>query len=157
MDDVAIRPLQPDDCNAAGRIVASNELWSERYQYPAERVQHDLAESLLRGDTVLGAFGGPRRDLLGFAWVIAKGAFGRYPYLRLLAVSSEVQGGGVGAQLLAEAEARSRDSRQMVLMVSDFNTRAQKFYARCGYAQVGTCPDFVIDGVAEQIWMKRLP
>lgn len=156
MDDLAIRPLQPEDSNAAGRIVASNELWNGRYQYPAERAQHDVADALLRGDTVLGAFGGTPRELLGFAWVIPRGAFGRHPYLRLLAVSADVQDGGVGAQLLAEAEARSRPSRQMLLMVSDFNVRAQKFYARCGYAQVGTCPDFVIDGVAEQIWMKRL-
>src|SRR5438128_11527452 len=146
MDDLLIRPLQAEDCLAGGRVVASNPLWTERYQYSAERAAHDLADAIARGDTVLGAFRGPARELAGFAWVMPKGAFGRFPYLRLLAVASGQQGGGVGAKLLAETESRFRGSRQFLLMVSDFNEGAQRFYSRCGYAQVGSCPDFLIDG-----------
>jgi hypothetical protein len=41
-------------------------------------------------------------------------------------------------------------------MVSDFNTRAQQFYASRGYKQVGNVPAFVLPDVAEQIWMKPL-
>ena len=165
MDETSIAPLERAQCEEAGRIVASNPLWADRYRYPAERARADLDEALARGDLVLGAAHGalvpgatpgPAGELVGFAWVLPKGAFGRYPYLRLIAVSAGAQGGGAGQRLLAEVEARVRPSRQLLLMVSDFNEGAQRFYARNGYAQVGSCPDFLVDGIAEQIWMKRL-
>ena len=149
-----LRPLAAVDCAAAAALVAQNPLWSQRYAYPAERAARDLVEALARGDLVLGAFRG--EELLGFAWVLPRGAFGRHPYLRLLAVAPSAQGGGVGARLLEAAEARCAPARQMLLMVSDFNQGAQRFYRRQGYEQVGSCPDFAVDGIAEQIWMKRL-
>jgi ribosomal protein S18 acetylase RimI-like enzyme len=156
MDDLAIRPMEPQEADAAGKIVAANPLWHERYQYPAERASRELIEAISRGDTVISAHTGSVRAVIGFAWVLPKGAFGRFPYLRLLAVAPWSQKSGVGAKLLAEAEARHKSARQMLLMVSDFNEGAQRFYKRCGYQQVGSCPDFLIDGIAEQLWMKRL-
>jgi ribosomal protein S18 acetylase RimI-like enzyme len=148
-----IRPLSVPDCDAASAIVASNPLWSTRYHWPPEKARADLAQAIARGDLVLGAFAG---SLRGFAWCLPLGAFGRFPYLRLLAVAPSAQGGGVGARLLDAAEAHFAGARQMLLMVSDFNDGAQRFYARRGYARVGSCPDFLIDGVAEELWMKRL-
>jgi ribosomal-protein-alanine N-acetyltransferase len=44
----------------------------------------------------------------------------------------------------------------MVLLCSDFNTEAQRFYRRAGYEQVGALPDYVVPGVAELIFRKRL-
>jgi len=149
-----LRELSVVDCSAAGLIVAAHPLWNERYRYPAERAAADLAEALARGDLVLGAYD---PALLGFAWVIPRGAFGRFPYLRLLAVAPGALGGGLGARLLDAAEDRFRaTARQMLLMVSDFNDAAQRFYARRGYRQVGSLSDFVEDGIAEQLWIKRL-
>jgi ribosomal protein S18 acetylase RimI-like enzyme len=149
-----LKPLARADCAAAAAIVAAQPLWNARYRYPAERAESDLAAAIERGDLVLGAFDGGA--LSGFAWCLPLGAFGRFPYLRLLAVDGSAQGGGVGAKLLSAAEAHFAPARQMLLMVSAFNEGAQRFYARQGYRQVGNCPDYLVDGIDEQIWMKRL-
>jgi len=142
------------DCQAAGDIVGANAIWRDRYSYSSEKAARDLLYATSHGDYVLGAFDGA---LLGFAWVLPIGGFGRSPYLRLIAVSPAGQGHGVGAQLLDEAEKHfAHEQRHLFLMVSDFNTRAQAFYAKRGYAQVGNVPGFVLADVAEQIWMKRL-
>jgi ribosomal protein S18 acetylase RimI-like enzyme len=152
-EPLEIKPLAESDCAAAAAIVVANPLWTERYRYPEEKVLGELREALARGDLILGAYG---LELAGFAWVIPRGAFGRYPYLRLLAVSPAAQSRGLGAQLLKAAEQQCAGARQLLLMVSDFNQGAQRFYQRCGYQQVGSCPDYALDGIAEQIWMKRL-
>ena len=154
MSKLAIAPLRPDQCEAASRVVESNPIWTDRYRYPAARAAADLRAALDRGDVVLAAM--QEGTLIGFAWVLPLGAFGRFPYLRLLAVQAGLQGSGAGKALLEAAEAAIRPARQMLLMVSDFNTGAQRFYLRQGYAQVGSCPDFLADGIAEQLWMKRL-
>jgi len=39
--------------------------------------------------------------------------------------------------------------------VSSFNTRAQAFYARHGYRQVGQFDDYVIEGASELLLYKR--
>ncbi|MHB8420501.1 MAG: GNAT family N-acetyltransferase, partial [Myxococcales bacterium] len=87
----------------------------------------------------------------GLAWVLRRGTFGRSPYLKLLAVAEGSRGQGVGAALLAAAEAVGGG---LTLLVSDFNTAAQAFYRRQGYAQVGALPDFVLPGVTELILRK---
>lgn len=149
-----LRPLRMADCEAAGAIVAANPIWRDRYNYQADACARDLLYATSHGDYVLGAFD---KGLLGFAWLLPKGGFGRSPYLRLIAVAPSAQGGGVGARLLDEAEAHfAKSARHLFLMVSDFNTRAQQFYTQRGYAMVGQVPAFVLPDVAEQIWMKTL-
>jgi ribosomal protein S18 acetylase RimI-like enzyme len=59
---------------------------------------------------------------------------------------------------MAEAEARMGESvNDVFLLVSDFNTRAARFYQRLGYQQVGAIPDYVVSGITELIFRKRLP
>ncbi|MCI0478858.1 MAG: GNAT family N-acetyltransferase, partial [Anaerolineales bacterium] len=94
-------------------------------------------------------------DVLGFVWLVARGAFNRSAYIQLIGTRPEARSGGVGRALMEFAEARA-ESREMFLLVSDFNTDAQKFYARLGYRQVGKLDDYVIQGVSELIFCKRL-
>ena len=46
--------------------------------------------------------------------------------------------------------------RDLFLLVSSFNRRAQDLYRRHGYAQVGEIPDYIVDGHSELIFRKRL-
>jgi ribosomal protein S18 acetylase RimI-like enzyme len=149
-----VRPLRMTECDAAGAIVGKNALWRDRYHYSADQAARDLLYATSHGDFVVGAFA---PALVGIAWVLPKGAFGRSPYLRLLAVDPEAQSAGAGLALLAHAEANAaKGARHFFLLVSDFNDRAQAFYRQAGYAPVGSLPDFVLPSVAEQLWMKVL-
>jgi GNAT superfamily N-acetyltransferase len=64
---------------------------------------------------------------------------------------------GIGQRLLDAAEEQVRPiSRDMFLLCSDFNVGAQRFYIRQGYVQVGALPDYVVPGITELIFRKRL-
>jgi ribosomal protein S18 acetylase RimI-like enzyme len=150
----AIRSLQPGDEGACGAIVASTPLW-QRYGLSGSRAAELLAAAPGAGDQVVVASDGIR--IAGFAWWMARGAFGRSPYLRLIGVDEAVRGHAIGAALLEafEADAATRASDCM-LLVSDFNVGAQRFYQRHGYVEVGRLPDYVLKDVTEIIYRKVL-
>lgn len=144
-----IRDLVASDIAACARLVSATPLW-RRYGYTAARCTADLRAALKRADRIKIAEVGPR--VVGLAWVMPKGAFGRAPYLKLLAVDSLSRGGGIGVALLRAGEAGGA----LCLLVSDFNVAARRFYRREGYRQVGALPAFVLPGVTE-ILMYRVP
>jgi ribosomal protein S18 acetylase RimI-like enzyme len=89
--------------------------------------------------------------------LVLNGAFSRSPYLRLIGVHPDHSGAGVGSALIAQAEAEVRPTNhELFLLVSDFNTDAQRFYQRNGYEQVGAIPGYVVPDVTELIFWKRL-
>jgi len=64
---------------------------------------------------------------------------------------------GVGAALMQSVEeAASKVSHELFLLVSDFNTDAQRFYQRQGYQQVGAIPGYVLPDVTELLYWKQL-
>jgi ribosomal protein S18 acetylase RimI-like enzyme len=76
-------------------------------------------------------------------------------YIQILAIHPDWRGRGIGAQMIAWAEARIfSQSPNVFLCVSSFNERAQRFYARLGYQRVGALPDFLTVGHAEIILRK---
>jgi ribosomal-protein-alanine N-acetyltransferase len=92
----------------------------------------------------------------GFALVNPRGVSGA-PYLASIAVAPGWRSRGTGAALLDHCERYAAlSSRHFFLCVSSFNTRAQAFYARHGYRQVGQFDDFVIDGASELLLYKRV-
>ncbi|HEY3356386.1 MAG TPA: GNAT family N-acetyltransferase [Polyangia bacterium] len=126
-----------------------------RYGVTEESLARDLGLALERGDGLLCAAGpdGP----VGFAWFLTAGTFASGGYLRLIAVAPGQQGGALGSRLLDEVERRvAVRSRTMFLLVSDFNTGAQRFYARRGYRDAGALEAFVRPDVDERIYWKRL-
>jgi ribosomal protein S18 acetylase RimI-like enzyme len=127
-------------------------LW-QRYAVTEKSFAERLRAGLASGATIFVA----ERDseVLGFVWLVARGAFNRSAYIQLIGVSPEARSGGVGRALMEFAEARA-GSREMFLLVSDFNAAAQKFYTRLGYRQVGKLDDYVIQGVSELIFWKRI-
>jgi ribosomal protein S18 acetylase RimI-like enzyme len=72
-------------------------------------------------------------------------------------VRKELARAGVGAALMRSIEeAAVKVSREIFLLVSDFNTDAQRFYQRQGYQQIGAIPGYVLPDVTELLYWKQL-
>jgi len=150
---MTIRPLAAADVPALSAALAALPLL-QRYGRTAEAIARDLGSAPSRQESVLVLDDGAAR---GLVWFTTAGALGSGGYLRLLAVAPPTQRRGAGARLLAAFEAAvAAASRDVYLLVSDFNVDAQRFYARHGYAQVGLLPRKVLPDVDELLYWKRL-
>lgn len=149
-----IRAARVDELPALALAVASQPLLT-RYEVGAARLGQLLVEALGRGEPVLVAEAdGVAR---GFAWYQRAGTLGAGGYLRLIALEPGREGGGIGAALLDAVERDvAAHARHLFLLVSDWNERARRFYARRGYAEVGRLPAFVRPDTDEIICWKRL-
>ena len=148
-----IRPMTLDDVPAVAAIMAGNALW-QRYGVTIDSAARRLQRGLATGATL--AVAAIEGRVTGFVWYVAEGAFQRSGYIMLFGVAPEVHGQGIGHALLAHTEAALfTASPSIVLLVSDFNVEAQRFYQRHGYTQVGVLPDYVKPGVSELIYYKR--
>jgi len=151
-DPITIRPLAPADIPGIASWVAATPLW-QRYKVTETGFATRLADGLASGATIFVAE--RAGDVLGFVWLVACGAFNRSAYIQLIGVRPDARTGGVGRALMEFAEAQAT-TRDMFLLVSDFNTDAQNFYARLGYRQVGKLDDYVVQGVSELIFQKKI-
>lgn len=152
---MTIRPMTSDDIPDISAWLVELPLM-QRYRLSREAAHQQFATGLNRGDWLLVA-DTPETSACGFVWCLPQGAFGRSPYIRLIAVHPGFNGQGIGAALLDAAEARAAEIRaDIFLLVSDFNTGAQRFYTRRGYEHVGLIPDYVVPGVSELLYRKKL-
>src|SRR6266516_543701 len=145
---ISIRPLQhPDESHACAQLMANSEPWltlRRTYQDGLKALRDSTREVYvaLVGDA-----------LAGFIILNVRGPFSGY--IRTICVAPEWRNRGLGRQLLAFAEARIfRESPNVFLCVSSFNTGAQRFYARLGYQRVGELQDYVIQGHFEILLRK---
>ncbi len=148
-----IRSMTLEDVPAVATIMAGNALW-QRYGVTVDSAARRLQRGLTTGATITVVVIEGR--VAGFAWYVTEGAFQRSGYIMLFGVAPDAHGQGIGHALLAHAEAALfAASPTIVLLVSDFNVAAQRFYQRHGYVQVGALPDYVKPGVSELIYYKR--
>lgn len=151
-----VRPLKSSEFVAVAGWLAKLPLLV-RYGLTAETAHHQLEEATTHGELLLTAEN-PQGQPIGLAWVIDKGAFGRSAYLRLLGIHPDHIGQGLGSTLLHAAETHiTGTNRELFLLVSDFNTAAQRFYQRLGYSQIGAIPGYILPDVTELIFWKRPP
>ncbi|MBA3868309.1 MAG: GNAT family N-acetyltransferase [Anaerolineae bacterium] len=154
MDVIRVRPMTPDDIPAVATWMVQTPLW-QRYQLTVERASKNFEGAFQRHEVLLVA--DAEADNIGFALCVPQGGFGRSMYLRLIGVQKERARAGVGAALLRSAEdAALKISRELFLLVSDFNTDAQRFYQRQGYTQIGAIPGYVLPDVTELLYWKQL-
>lgn len=142
------RPLTPADIAVLAPALADMDPW-RTLGYSAM----GLAAYLGREDAaltrvVLGEAGRPLAVLaLRRPWL-------RGPYVELLAVLPEAQGGGHGRALVDWAAAQG--GANLWACVSAFNARARAFYARAGFVEVTPLTDLVADGADEILLRRRL-
>ena len=149
-----IAPITPDTVPACAALMAATPLW-QRYGVTAAGAAATLLKAQEEGGQCIVALEGD--TVVGFVLYYPRGAFARSGYIRLIGVAPGRQSHGVGARLMAAAEAvMGAVGSDVFLLVSDFNTAAQAFYRRLGYTQVAALPDYVIPGVAELLFWKRL-
>ena len=148
-DALAMVPAALEDFEWCARLMASNEPWVT--------LRRDLEGARLAvrrpGTELFLARDGEER--LGFLLVAPRGLAGA-PYIASIAVAEAARGRGVGSRMLAWAEQHFAGSRDLFLLVSSFNVRAQQLYLRHGYVQVGDIPDYIVPGHSELILRKRL-
>lgn len=77
----------------------------------------------------------------------------RWFFVKLLAVSPEARGGGIGAQLLARAEALAREDGLVGIYLDTFEFQAPRFYLREGYREIGRLPK--IGDAPQRIWFAK--
>jgi len=145
-----IRPMLPQDVPAIAHWMVEMPLW-KRYGVTEAGASAQFNDGIEHGDLLLVA----EPNVCGFAWCLPRGGFGRSAYLRLIGVRADCAGQGVGAALLSEVENQAQTS-DLLLLVSDFNEGAQRFYRRMGYEQIGAIPGYVVPDVTELIFRKRL-
>ncbi len=151
-DPITIRPMTPADIPACAKWIAGTPLW-QRYHVTEQSIGERLRTGLEQGATIYVA--DRAGEVLGFLWLVARGAFARSDYVQLIGVRPSERSRGVGRALMEFAEAKSlAEGRALFLLVSDFNMDAQRFYQRLGYRQVGQLDDYVIPGVTELIYCK---
>ena len=86
------------------------------------------------------------RDAAGVAGFVILDMRGPFAgYIQTVCVRPDCRGQGLGASLIQWAEARiSRDSPNVFMCVSSFNTGARRLYDRLGYEVVGVLRGYVI-------------
>lgn len=148
-----IHLLQAVDVPGCARIMAENPLW-QRYSITPENALLRMSSGLAQGATILVS-GEPAKPQ-GFIWYVENGAFVRSGYIMLISVDPRQQGQGLGDALMDEAERRMfKTSKDVLLLVSDFNESAQRFYKRRGYEQVGALPGYVLPDITELLFRKK--
>ncbi len=149
---LTIRPMEEGDTTPCAAMAVDSEI-GRRYGFTQDSMTGRLLAALTRGEDLFLAEEEGR--IGGFAWMDKRGAFSSAPYLRLIAVATTSRGSGFGSALLEEFERRGAETgRDYCLLVSDFNVRAQDFYARHGYVEMGRLKDFAVRGITEVLMVK---
>jgi ribosomal protein S18 acetylase RimI-like enzyme len=138
-----------EEAEACARVMCSSEPWiTLRRKYedallavtnPTREVLVALVEDVLNGFIVVNMVG-PFQG-----------------YIQVLCVFPECRHRGVGSALIKFAEKRIfRETPNVFLCVSSFNTNAQRFYEQLGYKPIGEIADYVVEGHSELLMRKTL-
>lgn len=145
-----IRPWQNDDAEAraCAEMMATTDPW-----LTLGRNFDQCLAFLTDGQKEIHVAAGDGGEPLGFIVLNMRGAF--VGYIQTICVSAAARGQGVGSALMQFAEERIfRESPNVFLCVSAFNTGAQRLYERLGYERVGVMHDYIARGY-DEIFMRK--
>lgn len=150
---IVIATMKEDEALESA-LIACNSLIGRTYNYKQDVLAKRFLDAMKKGEMLLVA----KKDdkVVGFAWIDQYGAFSSAPYLHLLAVDEELRGQRIGSILMEAYEKRTHYvGRDYILLVSDFNEDAIKFYEKLGYVKRGALPDFVRENTSDIIMVKK--
>lgn len=146
--DLTIRAVATDDeRRRCATLMAESEPW----------------RTLGRGyEASLGMVSDPTREVY---WIEHAGAWAGFlvlhmggpfrEYIQTVCLRDAGRSRGLGSAVIGWAEERIfRESPNVFLCVSDFNTGARRLYERLGYEVVGSLRDFLVAGRAEVLLRK---
>lgn len=148
-----IHPLSTkDEAEQCARLMASSEPWrtlGRDYETSLRTVTDPVKEVYA---LYVGAETGA---IAGFLILNMTGAF--VGYIQTVCVAPEWRGRGLGAILIRFAEERIfRETPNVFMCVSSFNTDAQRLYERLGYQRVGELADYIVAGHSELLLRKTI-
>ena len=147
---VTIRPLDGlEEARACARLMCSSEPWltlGRGYEASLKRMRDETKERYV-------ARAG--ESLAGFLVLDMRGAF--RGYIQIVCVAPESRGSGIGTRLVRFAEERIfRETPNVFLCVSSFNSGARRLYERLGYTLVGELSDYLVRGHSELLMRKTI-
>lgn len=147
---VTIRGLNGDEeTRECARMMASSEPWVtlNRGYSDSLRLLSDPSREVYVADA-----GGA---VAGFIVLEMRGSF--TGYVKSIYVAPEWRGRGVGRTLMGYAEEHIfKESPNVFICVSDFNTGARRLYERLGYETIGVLRDYVVRGHSEVLMRKSI-
>lgn len=156
MSDLIVRPMAEADIPLVAAWMPTLPLW-QRYGVTVESATR-LFEQSMNQHILLTADIPGEATACGLLRCIRRGAFNLSPYVSALGVQAEFQNRHVGAAMLSRAEQMvAENSTDVFLLTSEFNLDAQRFYQRQGYESIGAIADYIVPGITELIFRKRLP
>ena len=151
-ETLSFTPMGREHVEGCAKVVAATPFFSE-YGFSGEAAGRALTDALSDSRSILWV-ARSGLQIVGFAWLVKRGAFDRSGYLRLLAVHPEHHRLGVGKRLMETLEGEHLRCGGIALLVTKTNQRACAFYRRLGYEEVGELPDYVKPGTTECIFFK---
>ena len=146
---IALRPLEPEDCDALLAWITSADAlfqwsgpWDFRWPLDREQLLRDLRSAHDRR-LLLGAVEEGGRELVGHVMLTVQFEHGLAVIGRVL-IDPARRGGGLGVAMMREVVRMGFDRlglHRMQLTVYDFNTAAIACYQRVGFAIEGTLRD----------------
>jgi [ribosomal protein S18]-alanine N-acetyltransferase len=145
---LTILPLDSDaDRERCALLMSSSEPWvtlGRTYESSLEILSNPSREIYVArmGD-----------ELAGFLILLMQGAF--VGYIQTVCIAPEHRSRGLGRRLVDFAEERIfRESPNVFLCVSSFNTEAKRLYLRLGYELIGELKDYLVRGHSELLMRK---
>jgi ribosomal protein S18 acetylase RimI-like enzyme len=149
MTDPIVRPMTAEDRAAVIELLADSDPW-KRLGYQAKDWDSYFTPIPQGRDSYVVDHNG---KVAGIAVVRQKFLLG--DYLELLGVADWAKGQGMGKQLLAQVEGEVfARAKNLFACVSDFNEQARSFYKKQGYQEIGSMPNFLVQGSAEILLRK---
>lgn len=147
-DPIIMRRLASQaDEDACARLMSTSEPWMTLGR------DYDGSLAVVRDPGAEVYVAEENGEFVGFVILSLTGVLNGY--IRTIAIAPTHRSRGVGARLMAFAEARIFEgSPNAFLCVTSFNTRARAFYERLGYQYVGELTDYFVAGVSEFLYRK---